>query len=284
MKTIPSKNNIRQLTSDLPFYLLAALILFGIKYFYSGAGSDELKWILAPTTRWVELLSGIPFLYEQGTGYVNHDLRLLIAPSCSGVQFMLITFATLIFSFLHRIGNTVSSKPLHRSHPIWKKLLWFALSLVLSYILTILINGLRIIVAIYLPIYFEGNHFLRKLLSPDRLHTTIGIIVYFVSLLTIYQLAEYAFQKRNGKCRDDTSLLQSFLRKCLSPVFWYFFIVLGIPFLNNAYRKSGAQFTNFALLVTGCCGIVLLLYALTALIWRSSRHKPDSPEHRNDSP
>lgn len=278
MKTILSKNSISKLLPTLLCYLLSALLLFGLKYFYSGAGSDALKWILTPTTRWVELLSGIPFVYEQGTGYVNHSLRLLIAPSCSGVQFMLITFAMLVFSFLHRIGKTVPTDSPRHFHPAWKKMLWTAASLLLSYMLTILVNGLRIIAAIYLPIYFENNRFLRELLSPERLHTVIGITVYFVSLLTVYQLTDYAFQRREGKGRDDISSLKYFLRKCLSPVFWYFSIVLGIPFLNRAYRKSGAQFTDFAFLVTGCCGIVLLLYALSVLVLKVFRRRSDSPE------
>lgn len=302
MKTILSKNSIRRLTPDLPFYLLSALLLFGIKYFYSGAGSDALKWILAPTTKWVTLLSGIPFVYEKGTGYVNHSLRLLIAPSCSGVQFMLITFAVLVFSFLHRIGDTnLTPEPLSETdvkpvldssrgcrfraldtlccfHPAWKKLLWVAASLLLSYVLTILVNGLRIIAAIYLPIYFEETPFLRELLSPEKLHTAIGIVVYFVSLLIVYHLAEYAFQKRDRKGRDGASPLKPFLRKCLAPAFWYLFIVLGIPFLNKAYRKSGAQFTDFALLVAGCCSIILLLYALSVLAWKGFHRRLDSPE------
>lgn len=302
MKTILSKSSINKLLPNLSCYILSALLLFGLKYFYSGAGSDALKWILAPTTRWVELLSGIPFVYEQGTGYVNHSLRLLIAPSCSGVQFMLITFAMLVFSFLHRIETTAPTPGLHSEstlntvsrhfqrypfphsnipgclYPVLKKLFWVAASLLLSYMLTILVNGLRIIAAIYLPVYFEENRFLRELLSPERLHTVIGIIVYFVSLLTVYQLADYAFQRRHGKGRDNISSLKRFLRKCLSPVFWYFFIVLGIPFLNRAYRKSGAQFTDFAFLVTGCCGIVLMLYALSVLVLKVFRRRSDSPE------
>ena len=98
-----SKNVIRQ---NLAFYLASILILLGMKFFYSGAGCRQLKWLLAPTAGWVGILSGIPFSYEPGAGYINHNLRILIAPSCSGFRFLTITFAMLSFSFLHQIGLT----------------------------------------------------------------------------------------------------------------------------------------------------------------------------------
>ena len=83
-------------------YLMGFSLILGMKYLYSKADCESLLWILGPTARWVELLSGIPFVYEPGFGYANHGLRFLIAPSCSGVQFMIITAAMLIFSFSHR--------------------------------------------------------------------------------------------------------------------------------------------------------------------------------------
>lgn len=36
----------------LPFYLLALLLILGMKYGYGKADSEELLWILAPTCWW----------------------------------------------------------------------------------------------------------------------------------------------------------------------------------------------------------------------------------------
>ena len=69
------------------FYLAVVLIAFGLKYHYSKAGSDALVWILTPTATLVEQISGIPFEYETGTGFVNSVHRIIIAPSCAGVYF-----------------------------------------------------------------------------------------------------------------------------------------------------------------------------------------------------
>lgn len=98
------KNNAKAiLRQNGIFYLTGMLIILGIKLFYSKASIPDLKWILAPTSLWVRILSGIPFDYEPGSGYVSHSFRFIIAPSCSGVQFMLIAAATLLYSFVHRM-------------------------------------------------------------------------------------------------------------------------------------------------------------------------------------
>lgn len=281
------------LRKNLIFYILGFFILFGMKYYYSQAEAESLRWILGPTARWVETLSGIPFVYVPGMGYANHGQRYLIAPSCSGVQFLIITAAMLIFTFVHRLDDCCF---FHHTNPkkgspekslsairrlnhgsalarTGKGLCWILASLLLSYLFTVFVNGLRIIAAIYLPSFLERFHVFGGFLTADRLHTMIGAVVYFAALLTIHQLVGLLFgqagllfgQSHGTEKRQAPALL---LRKCLSPVFWYFFIVLGIPFLGRAYRKSGSAFTDFCLLVTFCCGFVLPLYGLFFLICR----------------
>lgn len=275
------------LKKNLIFYVVGFFLLFGMKYYYSQADAESLRWILGPTAGWVEILSGIPFVYERGMGYVNHSLRFLIAPSCSGVQFLIITAAMLIFTYVHRLADFRSPRLLELFGPkcpnpcntdadaqvgttgttlarTGKGLGWITASLLLSYLFTVFVNGLRIIVAIYLPSFFERFHVFGGFLTADRLHTMIGAVVYFAALLTLHQLVGLLLGQTHGTEKRRTPLL----RKCLSPVFWYFFIVLGIPFLGRAYRKSGSAFTDFCLLVTFCCGFVLLLYGLFFLIYR----------------
>lgn len=233
IRTIMKKNFI--------FYLTGFLMLFSMKLFYSRADSDMLKWILAPTARWVSILSRIPFSYEPGAGYVNYSFRFLIAPSCSGVSFMIITAATLIFSFIHRMDTKK------------KGFLWMLGSIFFSYLFTILVNGLRIILAIYIPFYFTmlGIH----TFSSENLHTLIGTVVYFASLLVIYHLTDSIFLKLSGTVTKKKSSL-------LSPLFWYFFMVLGIPFLNRAYQNNNKKFLNYTLLVGTTCLLIFLFHCI----------------------
>lgn len=241
------------------YYLFGFLALFAMKYFYSRADSDALIWILSPTARWVTTLSGIDFVYEPGAGYLNDTLHILIAPACSGVQFMMIVLATLLFSFVHRMG-------FYR----YGRMIWTLTNMVIIYPLTILVNGLRIIIAIYLPPFFTKYGLYGEILTPKRLHTAIGVVVYFSALLAIHRSAEI-FVSHLTLQYSETSNLTNALH-LLQPVFWYFLLVLGIPFLNRAYAKNGAAFTEYALLVSFLCGVVLLSILLLTHI----RHRVSS--------
>lgn len=259
------------------FYLIGFLTVLGLKYFYSRAGSDELVWILTPTAGWVRILSGIKFYYVPQIGYINDDYRFIIASSCSGIQFMLITIATLIYSFVHRMNTRK------------KGYFWLALSAVCSYLLTIFVNGIRIILAIHLPIYFQKWGIRNGVLSPGQLHTSIGVAVYFTALFLIYHIAGYAsqiladstrlwfipaIQRRKGHpsqvltdpAINQESTCRQTIRKYLPPVFWYFFIALGIPFLNSAYKKNGEQFIEYAILIITICTAILILLCLVTFI------------------
>lgn len=221
------------------FYLIGFLAVFGLKYFYSKADADNLNWILAPTVWWVRILTGIPFVYDPCEGYVSHTCRFVIAPSCSGMQFMIITIATLIFSFVHRMKST------------GKKLCWTVVSTIVPYFVTILVNTVRIIISIYLPVYLEQKSLTGGFLTLARLHTLIGTSVYFTSLFLIYHLAGF--------------LTHQPFYKCLPPVFFYFALVLGVPFLNKAWQNNGEQFTEYAMLITCVCLVVFALYYLCSV-------------------
>lgn len=229
------------------FYLTGLLLLFGMKLFYSRADADMLKWILAPTARWVSILSKIPFSYEPGAGYINYSFRFLIAPSCSGVSFMMITVATLVFSFVHRMDA------------LRQKFLWMLGSTLASYLFTVSVNGLRIILAIYIPFYFDMMNI--HILSQDTLHTLIGTATYFISLLVIYHIGD-VLSLRAAASSKRTAL------KYFSPLFWYIFMVLGIPFLNRAWQNNGEKFLNYTLLVGTTCFSIFFVYFLMAVLRR----------------
>lgn len=248
------KQTIRQ---HYIFYITGFLIIFGLKCFYSKADTDDLLWILTPTTQWVSILSGIPFTYEPDMGYVNHALKYVIAPSCCGVQFLIITISLLIFSFVHRTKKGFG---------------WILGSIGISYLLTIAVNGLRILVLFSVPQFFEKHGLYNTLLTPERLHTIIGTAIYFAALLIIYRLTDHILSKRNAPSAESTDTFYTtdnyrlLLRKCLPPVFWYFFIVLGIPLLNRAYQKGQTRFIEYMILISAVCGAVLLLSFLLSLL------------------
>ena len=69
---------------------LSLVIAWGLKYHYSHSNSDDLNWILKPTACLVQIVSDTVFERTPGIGYNDHENRIIIAPTCSGVNFMII--------------------------------------------------------------------------------------------------------------------------------------------------------------------------------------------------
>lgn len=227
-------------------YLLAVLAVLAIKIFYRTADSEALSWILAPTTWWVQVLSGISFEKMAHVGYVSHEYQFIIAPSCSGVRFLLIAFVMMIGSFTHRMES-------------WgKKISWLGFSALFSYVSTIFVNGIRITVSIYLPLML-GKDILPEWLTAERLHTMIGTVLYFSMLIGIYCLVQ-GICNRVGMSTDTDE--KRITKHFVMPVFWYFMMALGVPFLGRLYRNDWNGFWQYALLVTGICIFLVLMFGL----------------------
>ncbi|MDE7417602.1 MAG: exosortase K [Lachnospiraceae bacterium] len=231
---------------NMIIYSLAILAVLAVKIFYRTADSEALSWILTPTTWWVGILSGISFEKIAQIGYVSHEYRFIIAPSCSGVRFLLITFVMMIFSFIHQMDS-------------WrKKIYWFGFSVLFSYVSTIFVNGIRIAVSIDLPMMLR-NDVLPEWVTAERLHTMIGTVIYFSMLFGIFYLVQ-SICKRFTMHTDVKE--KNTAKRFLTPVFWYFVMVLGIPFLGRLYRNDWNGFWQYALLVMGACALVVLTLGL----------------------
>lgn len=222
-------------------YFIALSVAAVVKFYGSTTDSDLLVWILAPVAWWVTSLSGISFQYASHVGYVSHAYRFIIAPSCAGVRFLLLTFLMLVFSFTHLLRTPRS------------KALWFAFSAGFSYIATILVNGIRITISIYLPEFLIKNALMPKWLTAGGLHTMIGTAVYFSFLFVIYFLAGKVCTNFFGaSCGIKSGI----------PVFWYVAMVLVIPFLSRLYHNEWNGFGQYVLIVTGICAVIVLFFAL----------------------
>ncbi|MBD5489722.1 MAG: exosortase K [Lachnospiraceae bacterium] len=243
--------------------MAATVITLVMCYFCRTSDSDALTWILTPTAWWVSILGGIPFEYLPHQGYVNHLWQFVIAPSCAGCRFMLITFLMLVFSF----GKNESARGPKKQ---WA---WLGFSLVFAYVSTILVNGIRIVASIYLPVVLERKQLMVGWLTPDRLHTLIGTITYFISLCVIYLLAlsihQRIFeriQREGGKAVEALSVEVSARtmqhRNLTVPAFWYLLVVLALPFVKRMYHHDLAGFGTYAAVIGGVCGSVCVLFML----------------------
>ena len=234
---------------NIIFYGIASFMVLALKLYGDRAGSEELLWILKPTAWWTSILSGCSFTYQQGAGYVNHSLRFLIAPACAGLRFWMIAALMLSCSFLHRIKGGKG------------KLGYVLLCFPASCLATVFVNGIRIALSIALPRLLQNTWRGRGLLTGNQLHTSIGALVYFLSLLALYRMGDRISLKIGGA--QEIQKKRTLWSRAL-PVLWYLGPVIGLPFLS---RMAYGDFENFAgyevPVLAVCAGCLIALTALT---------------------
>ena len=220
------------------------LCVLTLKLFYSSASANELRWILAPTTVFVELLSGVSFEFESHAGYINTDRSFLIAPSCAGVNFLITAFLMLTARKLSRDGSQDNA---------WR---FIPAAVLIAYLATLVANTVRICIALRLGRLPEVSG-----LNPYQLHRVEGIIVYFGFLLLLFVVSEkMSAEKSSG-----------LLRQSFFPLLVYYATVLAVPLANGGYRR-GSGFWEHSVLVL----LIPLLLILPFAVFRWLRKRVDT--------
>lgn len=151
-----------------------ALTMWGQKRHYAMANVDALAWILKPVASLSALLSGAEFEWEPGSGYLSRERLFLIAKLCAGLNFML--------AALGMVGFLLSERAL--SWRVSARLA--ALSWAVAYAATVMVNAIRIAVALLLV----RHPFLTDFWTAARVHRAEGIVVYFGMLMALHFLVE----------------------------------------------------------------------------------------------
>ncbi len=226
--------------AQLVVVLLCALTL---KLYYSTASANQLRWILAPTTVFVELVSGTPFEIESHAGYISSDRSFLIAASCAGVNFLITSFLMLSLRKLWR----------DRSQNIaWR---FIPAAALFAYLATLVANTVRISTALRLhqmPLEISW-------LSPNQLHRFEGIFIYFGFLLLLFIVSE----------KMSSENAAGLFRQSFFPLIMYYATTLGIPLANGAYRQGNGfwEHSLFVLLTP----LLLILPLATFRLYRNQQ-------------
>jgi exosortase K len=163
---------------------LALALAWGLKDFYSRAGFEDLLWVLAPTRRLVEWLTGAVFEAEPGLGYLSRDRLYQIVPACAGVNFLIAAFCS------------TSCGLVHTQKTLRARLALMAASALTAYASTLLANATRI--ALAMRLHAAGTAL--GPLTPGRLHCVEGVAVYFMFLCVVFALGAHV----TGARRDLT--------------------------------------------------------------------------------
>ena len=252
--------------AQLAVVLLCALAL---KVYYSTASADQLRWILAPTTALVELVSGTRFAFESHAGYINSERTFIIASACAGVNFLLTAFLMLS---LRRLWRARTQKA--PSYLAWR---FIPAAAVAAYVATLVANTVRISVALWLKRTPLGISWL----SRDQLHRVEGIFVYFGFLLLLFVISEKLNSKSasnlppHAGCRRGKP---SLLRQSVFPLIIYYVIALGIPLANGVYHREIAatafwEHSAFVLLIPLLLMIPLATFRVYRDHWARSKRR-----------
>ena len=214
---------------------LALTAAVALKLHYSAASADDLRWILAPTAGLVELATGAGFVAEAGTGYLSTELRYLIAPSCAGVNFLIVAFCALVLGFV---------RPYRRAG---HNALVCAASAAAAFAAALVANTIRIALAIWLHVHAVSWGWL----TPDRVHRIAGVVVYLGLLLVLFAAARGLAARRSGRAPAGVWL----------PVGAYLGVALLVPLANGGHARADF-WEHAAVVVAVLVGAGLVIAAL----------------------
>jgi exosortase K len=212
--------------------ICAAVIALGLKIFYSRAGTTELLWILAPSSWLAKFVGGIDLVYEQGAGFISHTHHLVVGPACAGVNFLIICFLCLYFSFARHFQS---------------KRRWLGYCLLISFGATVAANSLRIFVTAHLwnaDIYGAW-------IARSEMHRLAGTVIYYTSLLALYLAVE---------CRIGTRT------HGVAPLLWYLGISLGVPLAGRAMAEGAPEYAEHAVWVLAVALLINVVKALPSAL------------------
>jgi exosortase K len=211
---------------------LALALALGLKAFYSDAGADELLWVLGPSAWLASFLGGIDMVYEHGAGYISHTYHMVVGPPCAGVNFLVICFLCLYFSFARHFPGRAR---------------WFLLAALIAFGGTIAANSLRIFVSAHL----WNADFYRNWVTQEDMHRLAGIAIYYASLLALY----IAVESRVGSGAHR-----------IGPLTWYLVVSLGVPLIGRIVAGGTPGFASHAAWVVGVALLLTLVKALPTAV------------------
>jgi len=155
--------------SQIAALVVAAAVVVVGKTYYRAATASDLDWILAPTAHIVTALGSGHFTFDATAGWVDRDLGFAIAPACAGLHFALAAFVALVVAGLGRIRDARSCAR------------WLVTAAAVAYVTTLVINTLRIVIAIHMHRMDLANR--------EELHRLEGTVIYFGGLCALYAIA-----------------------------------------------------------------------------------------------
>jgi exosortase K len=174
-----------QINRNIAYYLIAVGLFVLLKVWFTFAENNDLFFLLMPTDKLVELLTGSHSVCLADNGYYHSNLNMVIDKSCSGFNFWILCF--LVFTY-----PTVKcfDMPLH-------KILSIPAALICAYLLTVFVNTSRIFASVI--VQNQTKNILQN--QQHLVHQAVGIIINLTFLILAYYLTDKLLTHRRHNAK-----------------------------------------------------------------------------------
>lgn len=230
--------------ANVPALAVSLALAAGVKAAYPRLGPEELRVLTTPIQAVVGLLTGIGFTWESGYGYVSFADRLVIAKSCTGVNFLLAAFGLLASTVIPAAGGARV------------KLALVPLLAACAYAATVVVNAVRIALGVAL----HDGGVAWGWLDAGRVHRLAGILVYLAALVSLHALGRAAVQ--GGAVAPLLA----------APFAAYATITVAVPLANGALAANPRLFVEHCLWIAavGALGVAAVRFVRRAGIGHAS--------------
>lgn len=170
------------------FYIASLAVVLLVKISFDKADNASLVFILAPITKIVSIFHGSEFIFENGLGFFSTQLGITINKSCAGINFMLVVYSMLSFSYIHRCES------------LRRKVIYFIAIFPISYLMSLLTNSFRIIVSITM----QRLSFLDDWTSPEVIHNLTGMFIFICFLFLLNYVFSTILKKERCTYEEDS--------------------------------------------------------------------------------
>jgi exosortase K len=169
----------RHEASKWTILVTAGIIVFIMKYLHARAATEDLLFVLFPTSTAVAIFQNTPYHFVGGKGFVFNDLAIVIDKSCAGGNFLMLCVSVLTLAAVMHLKK--------------EKLTWLVLPacLAIAWILAIITNVIRINTAIIL-LKFDNRW---PWVASHWFHEMQGSIIYLSFLIIVFYASSFLIKK-----------------------------------------------------------------------------------------
>lgn len=157
------------------YYSIGIIIFISLKLMYSSANNNQVFILLKPLDSIVGFILDSNSVYDSDIGFYHEKLNITIDKSCSGFNFLMLSFMLLYFSLFKNL----------KSH--FSKIIVIPVALFFAYLFTLFVNASRVLTAIFIEKNTRFNY--------TWLHEAEGVFIYLSFLITLYISINYIRNK-----------------------------------------------------------------------------------------